>query len=85
MESSLVARARELNWSPVFVIKNAALLKSNFGVNNAYFTTVNTKPKSFISLLGFCKIDDPSNPQSSVSIISLVNSDNRMLNIDMGN
>ena len=83
MESSLVARARELYWSPVFVLKNAALLKSDFGVNSAMVTTLNTQPKSFLSLLGFCKVNDPSNPRGSVTIISLVNENNNMLSLDL--
>ena len=80
MASVLVARARELHWEPIFLLKNACLMESkDFGCNGWSFNTMDKTPKSYLTLLGFSKVGDPSNVCSTIKIISLTNASDQLL------
>ena len=82
LSSPLVARARELDWEPVLLVKNLCLMETNdFGIHGWTFTTMNKSPKSFVSLLGFSHVQDPDNVVPTVKIISLTNCQNQLLAI----
>ena len=56
MESELVAKARLSGFQPLFLLKNAIVYPTDhFGLNGYQITTIDTKPKSYLALVGFCK------------------------------
>ena len=80
MESDLVVKARLAGFYPLFLIKNCLLQESrNFGVNGWQFSTMNKRPKSYLTLLGFWK---GSEDNGDLTIISVTNAKNQLIVIN---
>ena len=80
MTSSIVARAREAGWSPLFLIKNVLLQRNDvYGVRDHIFTSIDLQPRSYLALVGFFK----GTTATDVSVITINNSNNELLSLDI--
>ena len=79
MRSRLVAKARLQGYHPLWLIKNCLLQSSNYGINGCQFSSMDKHPKTWLSLVGFCK----GNPQdNNFSLVTLTNAKDELLSID---
>jgi hypothetical protein len=76
MSSPLVCAARMAGFQPLWLMRNCLLQKSNFGKNGWQFSSIDKTPKSYISLVGFCK---GSEEKHNLRVITLTNRNNKFL------
>lgn len=77
MKSKVTAAAYEHGFLPLWLIKNALLIKKpEYGLNGFMFTTIDMTPKSYVHLVGYFR---GSKEKGDLSIVTLVNEDNFLL------
>ena len=80
MSSDLVVRGRIAGFFPIFLMKNCLLqrTKQAFAVNGYQFSSMNKKPKSYMTLVGFYKGKEED---GTLSVITITNTKNELLTI----
>jgi hypothetical protein len=80
VEMELMARARLLNFLPLYCLKNCIIQETNrFGLNNYQLSTMDKAPKSYLVLVAFYR-----GSGDSLEVIPIVNSARQFLALHNG-
>lgn len=79
MQSELVVQARKAGYHPLWLIKNCLCQTSaRFGINGYQFSTLDKRPKSYLSLVAFYKGGTNGEP---LIMVTLTNNSNEFLKL----